>query len=135
MRTLTLGEAADMLKMHPEGLRRRAKSGLVPAAKPGKQWVFLQEDLQNYLRSLYASNRQALQGDHGSQKTWRFSDAVVPGGLISPARAARELESLLAPKTSRKPKSSTTSSKRKRGGSDGSASGQPTPGIKRRGSG
>jgi len=108
MRTFTLKEAAQVLKMHPEELRRRAKSGKVPAAKPGKQWVFLEEDLQNYLRSLYASSRQALQGDHGSEQTWPFSNAVVPGGLISPARAARELASLLAPKTSRKPKSSTT---------------------------
>jgi excisionase family DNA binding protein len=108
IKTLTLQEAAELLKMHPEELRRRARAGKVPAAKPGKQWVFIEEDLQNYLRSLYASQRQALQGEHGSNNTWHFLNAVAPGGSISPARAARELESLLAPKTSRKPRNFTT---------------------------
>ena len=36
MKTLTLVEAADFLKLHPEELRRRAKSGRVPGAKAGK---------------------------------------------------------------------------------------------------
>jgi len=58
MRSLTLVEAADFLKLHPEELRRRAKAGLVPGANAGKCWVsrvFLDVDLADYLRSQYAS--------------------------------------------------------------------------------
>lgn len=45
MQTLNLLEAATFLRMHPEELRRRAKLGHIPGAKPGKSWVFLQDDL------------------------------------------------------------------------------------------
>jgi hypothetical protein len=40
--------------MHPEEVRRRARSGLLPGAKAGKRWVFLEDDLVAYLRALYA---------------------------------------------------------------------------------
>ena len=56
MKSLTLREAADFLKMHPEELRRRTRLGLIPGAKVGKCWVFLDVDLADYLRSNYASS-------------------------------------------------------------------------------
>lgn len=52
MQTLNLQEAAAFLKMHPEELRRRAKSGRIPAAKAGRSWVFIDIDLADWLRSL-----------------------------------------------------------------------------------
>lgn len=58
MRTLDLSEAAGFLKMHPEELRRRAKCGLIPGAKAGRAWVFLEEDLADWLRSRYTAPRQ-----------------------------------------------------------------------------
>jgi len=61
MRTFGLEEAAAFLKMHPEEVRRRAKLGQLPGAKPGKSWIFLEDDLVEHIRSLYASPRQALQ--------------------------------------------------------------------------
>ena len=45
MNTLNLQAAALFLHLHPEELRRRAKAGLVPGAKVGKRWVFLEDDL------------------------------------------------------------------------------------------
>jgi excisionase family DNA binding protein len=85
MKTLLLEEAAEFLKMHPEELRRRAKLGQIPAAKPGKQWVFIQEDLVGYLRSIYPIQRQAPQSDRERNvHSWHFSDAVKSGGLTSP---------------------------------------------------
>jgi excisionase family DNA binding protein len=50
--TLSLQQAASFLRCHPEELRRRAKAGLIPGAKVGRAWVFLEEDLAGYLRSL-----------------------------------------------------------------------------------
>jgi Helix-turn-helix domain len=39
MKTLTLKEAAEFLKMHPEEVRSRAKLGLIPGAKAGRRWI------------------------------------------------------------------------------------------------
>ena len=46
MNTLTLEHAATFLKMHPEEVRCRAKHGLIPASKPGRRWVFIDDDQQ-----------------------------------------------------------------------------------------
>ena len=32
-----------------------------PGAKPGRCWIFIEDDLAEYVRSLYAPPRQALQ--------------------------------------------------------------------------
>ncbi len=60
-RTLTLEEAASFLHMHPEEVRTRAKRGIIPGAKTGRRWVFLEVDLAGFVRSLYPVRRQALQ--------------------------------------------------------------------------
>jgi excisionase family DNA binding protein len=52
MKTLDLQEAAQFLRLHPDTLRRRALAGEIPGAKPGKLWVFLEEDLAAYLRKI-----------------------------------------------------------------------------------
>ena len=61
MHTLDLKQAAAFLHMHPEEVRRRAKLGLLPGAKPGKSWIFIDSDLAEFVRSHYAVQRQALQ--------------------------------------------------------------------------
>ena len=48
MLTLSLIEAARFLKMHAEEVRRRAKAGILPGAKAGKCWVFIDDDLADY---------------------------------------------------------------------------------------
>ena len=109
MQTLDLKEAAAFLKMHPEEVRRRASQGLLPGAKAGKRWVFIDADLAEYLRSLYAQPRQALRVTWGKEVTECHSaDAVLRGGLISPLQAASELDALLALETKPKRKNSTT---------------------------
>ena len=56
MRTLSLSEAAALLRMHPEEVRRRAKCGAIPGAKPGRCWIFIEDDLAEYVRS-FSSRR------------------------------------------------------------------------------
>ncbi len=41
VKTLDLHEAAVFLHMHPEEVRTRAKRGLIPGAKTGRRWIFL----------------------------------------------------------------------------------------------
>ena len=84
MRTLTLREAAILLKMTPEGLRIKANKGEVPGAKPGKRWVFREDDLAEYLRTLYPNNAKTLQGvDMSRRKTWHSTKDIICGGLKS----------------------------------------------------
>ncbi len=65
MTALSLIEAAAFLKMHPEEVRRRAKLGAIPGAKASRAWVFIDDDLAAFLRSLYAAPRQALRVTKG----------------------------------------------------------------------
>jgi len=51
VQTLSLKQAAVFLQMSPSTLRNKVKSGLIPAAKPGKKWVFLEDDLVTFIRS------------------------------------------------------------------------------------
>ena len=109
MRTLDLREAAQFLRMSPAVLRRKARQGLVKAAKPGKRWVFLEDDLAVYLGALYAGRRQApLSGSNVEESTWGYQDAVMSGGLNSPHRTANAYASLLGLATSGKQRNTST---------------------------
>ena len=106
MRTLSLIEAGEFLKMHPEEVRRRARLGQLPGAKAAKRWVFIEDDLAAYLRSLYAPERQALRVTLRKEVAdCHSTNAVVRGGFDLPLRAASELDALLAQGTKPKPKS------------------------------
>jgi hypothetical protein len=110
MNSLDLKQAAAFLKMHPEEVRRRARLGLLPGAKPGKAWVFLEDDLVAYVRARYASSRQALQvTSPKEQQTSHSSNAEVRGGSTSPRHQESALDALLIQAVKRKPRSSTTS--------------------------
>ena len=96
MRTLDLEEAARFLRMSPADLRLHARQGRLKAAKPGKRWVFLEDDLAAYLGQLYADRRQApLSGSNKEKSSWGYSDAVMSGGSESPRQMAREYAALL----------------------------------------
>jgi excisionase family DNA binding protein len=91
MITLTLREAAMFLKIHPEELRQRAKAGRIPGAKVGRAWVFLQDDLADFLRSLYSPSRQALQVTLRKEvETCHFADAGRSGGSTFALQAESE---------------------------------------------
>ncbi|HTP48868.1 MAG TPA: helix-turn-helix domain-containing protein [Casimicrobiaceae bacterium] len=95
MRTLTLAEAAALLHMHPEEVRRRAKCGAIPGAKPGRCWIFIESDLAEYVRSLYSSPRQALQVTLRKELSCHFANAAVPGGSTSLLQTGSEYAGLL----------------------------------------
>nr|WP_161780287.1 helix-turn-helix domain-containing protein [Ferriphaselus sp. R-1] len=109
METLNLEQAAQFLKLSPEELRRRAKAGRVPAAKVGKCWCFIKDDLAEYVRSLYSSPRQALRVTFGKEVTPCHSkSAVTPGTSTSLRHPASELDALLALPTKNKRRNCTT---------------------------
>src|SRR6266852_8482328 len=61
MSTLTLRQAAALLKIHPVTLQEKARAGVIPGAKIGRAWVFVEIDLLEYIRAQYT--RRAFQGD------------------------------------------------------------------------
>ncbi|WP_010597645.1 helix-turn-helix domain-containing protein [Rickettsiella massiliensis] len=83
MKTFNLEEAAKFLKMNPEGLRRLAATRKIPAAKPGRCWCFLEEDLVNYVRSLYDNPCKVSQGVSNTrrEKIWHSVNETRSGGL------------------------------------------------------
>lgn len=93
MQTLTLKEAAAFLKMTPEGLRKKACREEIPAAKVGKYWLFIQEDLVVYMRSRYSSPAEASWGV-ARTTTWHSTKEVKSGGSTSVTKA-KEYNELL----------------------------------------
>lgn len=109
MNTLNLAEAAGFLKMHPEEVRCRAKRGLIPASKPGRRWVFIDEDLAAFLRGKYASDRQALRVTSEKGRTpWVSANEAQSGGSISRPHQASEYDKVLKLAARPKRRNSTT---------------------------
>ncbi len=98
MRTLDLSQAAELLHLHPDTVQQRAKAGEIPAAKPGKCWVFVEADLIDWLRGHY---HEGQKGKPCSVKE------EISGGLISNT-LEREFDVLVAPRTGRKRRNTTT---------------------------
>src|SRR4051794_17756578 len=108
MQTLTLDQAAAFLKMHPEEVRTRAKRGVLPASKPGRRWVFIDEDLAAFLRDSYAFNRQALRvASEKGRTAWPYASEATSGRSISLPHRASAYEEALRPATRSKRRSTT----------------------------
>ena len=103
MYTLNLEQAAAFLHLHPMTLLRKAQSGEVPAAKPGKRWVFISVDLEDYLRSKYS--KQASQGDNKESALCHSiqEKTLLTGGSNLRLTEKRYAEVLALPTKSRQP--------------------------------
>jgi hypothetical protein len=106
MKTLDLQAAADLLMMHPSTVLAKARSGTIPAAKPGKCWVFIDVDLLDWLRGLYTAPRQDASPptpeDLCQPSSLKKPDQTI--GITNLALMAKQYTDLLAPKTKPKPK-------------------------------
>jgi hypothetical protein len=109
MRTLELKEAAAFLHIHPVTLLKKAQAGEVPAAKPGKCWVFLDVDLAAYLRANYRRQASSDSDETVENKPWLSIDRKTrrAGTSISQSKDDEYVKAL-GLKTEGKPKSTTT---------------------------
>jgi excisionase family DNA binding protein len=117
MISFDINEAADFLKLHPNTLQKKAKSGEVPARKVGRRWVFIREHLADYVSGRYAYQRESLRVIDGGktiqenaiwQSTNKKTVKATTGTSTSQAHVASEYASLLGLKTNNKHKSCTT---------------------------
>ena len=101
MQTLDLKEAAALLKLHPEVLRRKAVAGEVPGRKFGKKWVFVKEHLCDFISGRFPVQRQALKiisgslQKSGTDKACQSTKEKTPGGSRLPWLTEREYKNLL----------------------------------------
>ena len=105
-KVLSVKEASEMLRMHPITLKNKARAGVIPGGKCGKNWVFLDVDLVEYIRAQYKSPKKENHIDipacHSiSVKTPRT------GGLKS-TTTEEQYTKALGLKTVKKPKNITT---------------------------
>ena len=101
MQTLNLKEAADLLKLHHEVLRRKAVAGEVPGRKVGKKWVFVEEHLCDFISGRFPVQGQALKivssslQKSGIDKACQSTKEKTPGGSRLPWQTEREYKNLL----------------------------------------
>jgi excisionase family DNA binding protein len=80
MQTFDIQEAAAFLKIHPVTLYRMAARGEIPAARPGKKWVFLDVDLADWLRAKYRSQASSSDSRERSKKCHSTDVRIHPIG-------------------------------------------------------
>jgi len=94
-RTLTLDEAATMLHVCTETVSECIRARGLPAAKVGRAWVLIDDDVINWLRQQYGKEGACVSGSVGERPS---------GGLISQSQGS-ELRAALAPQTARRRRS------------------------------
>jgi hypothetical protein len=89
MRTLDIDECAEFLKINRIAASEMAATGNLPGARIGSAWVFLEDDLVDYLRTLIRHqrrDRQAVALDTRQEKGRETDDGIpvtVPSVLQS----------------------------------------------------
>jgi hypothetical protein len=89
MKTLDIDECAEFLKINRIAASEMAATGNLPGARIGSAWVFLEDDLVDYLRTLIRHqrrDRQAAVLDGRQEKGSKTDDGIpvtVPSVLQS----------------------------------------------------
>ncbi|QCU89776.1 helix-turn-helix domain-containing protein [Thiomicrorhabdus sediminis] len=101
--TLNLNQAAEFLHCNSETVRRLAQSGQIPCGKIGRKWVFIQQDLEQYIRNQYSTPESVVQVvDNNEESLCQFTLETTSGGLNSPHQTEQEYDALLRLKTDSK---------------------------------
>ena len=104
MNTLDLEQASKLVMLHPSTVLAKARSGEIPAAKPGKCWVFIDLDLLDWLREQYTSNRQKVSANNNGERTCSLKERKVITGISSLPSKEKLYTDLLEPVTKKKRK-------------------------------
>lgn len=112
-----VAEAAKFLRVHPETVYDLARRGEIPARKIGRAWVFLPDEMIDYLKK-----KACPSTDDPARRI---------GGSVYPSLAER-LAAQLERMTERKPRSSSSASVNDSGAFADSKIEAPPSGRKRR---
>src|SRR5690606_7565705 len=119
---LSLREAAAFLKVHPNTVRAYVTTGRLPGRKIGG-WRFLRTDLEAFLRGDYGGPAQVQpSAQRKESRKWHSTSVRMGYGMSkSQFQAENLLDALLAPKTGKRRKSTTTGKRSSSGTSYASA--------------
>lgn len=104
--TLGADDAASLLRLSVDALLRKARAGIIPGARIGREWVFVREDLIELIRT--RAQERACHSIAGK--------VHLTGGSSSTSAAAR-CAARLAQLTASEPRSSRRGFEMKPGGS------------------
>ena len=123
LETYNVAQAAAYLKCHPETVREMIRSGKLAAAKIGRSYCIRQIHLDALIAEAENQSVQALARSRSKQQCpnqlkavnqtnlndslknkQAYTNETVLGILTSGQKAAKELDALLAHKTTNKPK-------------------------------
>lgn len=91
MRTLDIDECAEFLKIDRSTALELAGKGELPGAKIGRPWVFLEEDLVEYLRAQVRAQQRKRQIEADVKKGLDAAEArTPPQQVMTPARPGRK---------------------------------------------
>ncbi len=91
-RTLTIAEAAEVLKTHPETVSDCIHNRGLPAARLGRAYVLVEEDVIAWLRTQYGKWKEDPCGSISAANE-------AHGGLTLATSPASALDAALAPRT------------------------------------
>lgn len=96
--TLDIVEAAELLKVSAETVREMASSGQLVGAKIGVAWVFIKDDLMDYLRieTRRQTNERLARTQGELADTGTVKTAVTSGGSRQHSRRRKDLPDLTA---------------------------------------
>lgn len=85
MNTLDLEQAAAFLRLHPNTVQARAKAGIIPGSKPGRRWVFRQDELEAYFDQCRSTSAGGSGGFTTSTTGTEFAAQVeqVTGAVLN----------------------------------------------------
>jgi excisionase family DNA binding protein len=106
---LTLRGAAAFLKVHPNTVRTQARRGLLPGAKVGRDWRFLEADLVTWLRLRYPDRARVQLSADQQEATWHSTDVQEFITSSSQHRTEAQLDILLRRPTGKRQRNITTS--------------------------
>jgi excisionase family DNA binding protein len=98
MRTLTLDEAAELLNTTAETVSDCVHNRGLPAARIGRAYVLVEEDVVEWVRTQYGKWKEAPCGSISAANE-------ESGGLTSARSQVSALDAALAPQTERRPRS------------------------------
>ncbi|MQR02472.1 helix-turn-helix domain-containing protein [Glaciimonas soli] len=87
MRTLDVDECAEFLKVERSTVLKLAGEGKLPGAKIGRAWVFLEDDLVEYVRTQVRAQMRERQAKAEISDMLERSAAVTPPMItVTPLR-------------------------------------------------
>ncbi|QNA83809.1 helix-turn-helix domain-containing protein [Sphingomonas sp. So64.6b] len=108
-RLLSVADAADFLRVHPNTIRAWVRSGRIPGAKIGRCWRFIEADLVTATRERYSAAARMQPSAFQEEAIWHSGTVQEHTTSRSQHLTERSLDALLERPTGSRPKNTTTS--------------------------